>query len=207
MINADHAEFGRGAVRGAWITALAIVTCIVTAAAAIYVEMGAAFAIPLAAAAVVALVAWLRTTYRYPGDPDLVVVLYIAGIIALIVVAAEQWHRGTPAFVMRAATDWIAPGFVFDERPHIAMFAIACPALFLLGGFSLVRGRPLGDYMAWLLFVWSLVAGAVQGTVAVTRDAGPAIATGIAAAVPLLCVGTLGVRRLIGVAGARKAAR
>jgi len=79
---------------------------------------------------------------------------------------------------MQLASDWAAPGFVFNERILVAVFAIASPALFLLGGFYLVRRQPLGDYMPWLLFVWSLLAGLLQGALAISRPDALGIATG-----------------------------
>jgi hypothetical protein len=180
-----------------WVALLTAIACIVTAGTAIYVEMGAMLAIPLAGAALVALAAWLKTSYRNPGETDRTVVLYIAGIVALMVEHAEQWQGRTPELVMKLASGWTAPGFVFNERILIAVFAIASPALFLLGGFYLVRRLPIGGYLAWLLFIWSIVAGLLQGALAVDRPQALGIATGIAACVPPLIIGTLGIRRLI----------
>jgi hypothetical protein len=85
---------------------------------------------------------------------------------------------------------------VFNERILIAGFALASPALFLLGGFYLVRRQPLGDYMAWLLFVWSLVAGLLQGALAVRRPDVLAIVIGMVTCAPPLVLGALGARRL-----------
>ena len=190
-----------GAVRRAAesrrVALLTVVGCIATAAPAIYVEMGVPFAVPLIGAAVVALVAWSMTSFRHPGESDGVVVLYIAGIVALMVEHAEQWLSRTPELVARLASRWAAPGFVFNERILIAGFAIASPALFLLGGFFLVRRHLLGDYMAWLLFVWSLVAGLLQGALAVSCLGALGVTTGIATCVPPLLLGALGARRLI----------
>ena len=103
---------------------------------------------------------------------------------------------------MQIAPGWVAPGFVFDERSLVVVFAIGSPALFLLGGFYLVRGRPAGDYMAWLLFVWSLVAGVLQGVLALHRSDALGIATGTAACLPSLILGALGARRLASSSGA-----
>jgi hypothetical protein len=185
-----------------WVALLTAIVCIVTAAIAIYVEMGAMLAIPLAGAALVALAAWLKTSFRNSGETDRTVVLYIAGIVALLVEHAEQWQGRTPELVMKVASGWAAPGFVFNERILIALFAIASPALFLLGGFYLVRRLPIGGYLAWLLFIWSILAGALQGALAVGRDHALGIATGLAACVPPLIIGTLGIRRLILSSGA-----
>jgi hypothetical protein len=158
-----------------------VIACIATAAAAIYVEMGLLFALPVVGAALVALVAWSRTSFRHPGTSDRVVVLYIAGIVALMVEHMDQWRSRAPELVMQLASGWAAPGFVFNERILIAVFAIASPALFLLGGFYLVRRQPLGDYIAWLLFAWSLVAGLLSrpdalGVATRARDVRSAVA-------------------------------
>jgi hypothetical protein len=176
---------------------LTVVIAIVTACTAIYVEIGAVLAAPLGAAALVALVAWHRTSYQHAGRSDRVVVLYIAAIVALIAEHAEQWHADTPAYLMRIASSWVAPGFVFNERMFVVIFAIGSPALFLLGGFYLVRGRPLGDYMAWLLFVWCIFAGTIQGALAIGRGSSLSIVLGIAVCIPPLWLGSLGVRRLV----------
>jgi hypothetical protein len=174
-----------------------VVACIATATAAIYIETGPLLAVPIVGAAVVALVAWLSTSFRHPGESDRVVVLYISGIVALTIEHTEQWRSRAPELVMQLASGWAAPGFVFNEKLLIAGFAIASPALFLLGGFYLVRRQPLGDYMAWLLFAWSLVAGLLQGALAVSRPDALGVAVGIATCVPPLLLGGLGARRLI----------
>ena len=178
------------------VTLATVVACIATATAAAYIEMGPLLAVPLVGAAVVALVAWLRTSYQRPGQSDRVVVLYISGIVALMIEHTEQWRSRAPDLVMQLASGWAAPGFVFSERFLIAGFAIASPALFLLGGFYLVRRQPIGDYMAWLLFVWSPVAGLLQGALAVHRPDALGIVTAIATCVPPLVIGALGARRL-----------
>ncbi len=117
---------------------LTAIAFIATAGTAIYVQMGAILAVPLVGAALIALVAWLGTSFRDPGDSDRTVVLYIAGIVALMVEHAEQWHGRTAELAMKLASGWAAPGFVLNERILIVVFAIASPALFLLGGFYLV---------------------------------------------------------------------
>jgi len=179
-----------------------VVACIATAAAAIQVEMGPLFALPIVGSATVALLAWLKTSFRRPGEPARGTVLYIAAIVALMLEHATQWRSRAPDLVMQVARGWVAPGFVFNERTLVVVFAIGSPALFLLGGFFLVRGRPVGDYMAWLLFVWSLVAGVLQGVLALHRSDALGMATGAAACLPPLILGALGARRLASSSGA-----
>jgi hypothetical protein len=41
--------------------------------------MGAMLAIPVVGAALVALLAWLGTSFHHPGESDRTIVLYIAG--------------------------------------------------------------------------------------------------------------------------------
>jgi hypothetical protein len=180
-----------------WVALLSLIACIATAGTAIYVEMGAMLAIPVVGAALVALVAWLGTSFRRPVESDRAIVLYIAGIVALMVEHAEQWRGRTPELVMKLAPGWAAPGFVFDERILIVVFAIASPALFLLGGFYLVRRLPIGAYLAWLLFIWSIVAGLLQVALAINRPHPWGVVTGIAAGVPPLIIGVLGVGMLV----------
>jgi hypothetical protein len=179
-----------------WVALFTAIAWIVTAGTAIYIEMGAMLAIPLAGTALVAIVGWLGTSFRHPGESDRMVVPYIGGIVALMIEHAVQWHSRTPELVMKLASSWAAPGFVFNERIFVVVFAIASPALFLLGGFYLVRRRPIGCYMAWLLFIWSIVAGLLQGALAVNRPHAIGIATGIATGVLPLIIGALGIRRL-----------
>jgi hypothetical protein len=179
-----------------WVALFTAIVSIVTAGTAIYIEMGAMLAIPLVGTALVAIVVWLGTSFRHSGETDRAVVFYIAGIVALMIEHADQWHSRAPELVMKLASGWAAPNFVFSERIFVVAFAIASPALFLLGGFYLVRRRPIGCYMAWLLFIWSIVAGLLQGALAVNRPHAIGIATGIAAGVLPLIIGALGIRRL-----------
>ena len=90
--------------RSPWVALFTAIVWIVTAGTAIYIEMGAMLAIPLAGTALVAIVVWLGTSFRHPGESDRAVVLYIAGIVALMIEHAEQWHSRTPELVMKLAS-------------------------------------------------------------------------------------------------------
>jgi hypothetical protein len=56
--------------------------------------------------------------------------------------------------------------------------------------------------MAWLLFVWSLVAGVFQGVLALQLPDALGIATATAACLPSLILGALGAWRLASFSGA-----
>lgn len=182
---------------GARLVALVLAVAIaVTITLAAYVYAGTPYAILAAVTWAAALGGWLRTTFRGSGPTPVAFNLYVATLVALMALYAEQWYRRFPSTLMRFFPMAYPPGVGIGEHTFIAVFPLATSAVMTLGALAYYRRAPIGEFAAWTVFAWGCVAPlSVYLTGPLAGHAGQYVGGMITAPIALV-IALAGARRL-----------
>jgi hypothetical protein len=186
------------------------VAVVVTFGLAAYTYGGTPQFVTVAVACVVGFAFWIATTYRRPPSRPAALDLYVATLVALTVLYAEQWSRGFSSRLMQLYPAAYPTGVGLTDHAFVAVFPLAGSALLLLGGLTYYHGAPFGRFAAWFTFAWgATTALAVYLYPLFTREPAGLMPGAISAPLPLV-TSLLGMRALIrreGVGPATYAAR
>lgn len=150
-----------GSETGSRLVAVVLAVAVtVTITLAAYVYAGAPYAVMALATWAAALAGWLRTTFRQRTDTPVAFTPYIATLVALTALYAEQWYRHFPSTLARLFPDAYPPGVGIGEHAFIAVFPLAGSAVMILGAFAYYRRTMIGELAAWSVFAWGCVAAA-----------------------------------------------
>ena len=176
---------------------MAAVVFVATLSVAAYTYGGAPIFVTTVAASVVALAGWIATTYRRPASRPAAFNLYVATVVALMALYADQWHGGFSSRLVRLYPGAYPPGVGITDHAFVAVLPLAGSALLLLGALIYYHGAPFGRFAAWFTFAWGAVS-------AIAVYVYPLVAGGTASALPgmvtaplPLAVSLLGMRVLL----------
>jgi len=114
-------------------------TIAVTVSLAAFIHEGTSLAVMAVVTFVIAFGGWQWTTSRHRTSTPVTFDLYIATLVALIALYAEQWHGG------------------IGGHAFIGTFPLATSAVFILGALCWWWRLSIGDFAAWTVFAWGCV--------------------------------------------------
>ncbi len=177
--------------------AMAAVVILVTLDVAAYVYGGTPLFITAIGTSVVALAGWLRTTYRRPPSEPAALGFYIATLVALMALYAEEWHGDLASRLVQLYPRAYPPGVGITNHAFIAVFPLAGSALLLAGALTYYHGAAFGRFAAWLTFAWGAIYAAAVYAYPLFTD-GPMTAVPGMLTGPLpLVLALLGMRSLV----------
>jgi hypothetical protein len=130
---------------------------LVTLGVAAYTYGGAPLFVTATTASVAAFLGWLGTTYRRPASRPVALELYVATVVALMVLYGEQWYRGFSSRLMALYPGAYPPGVGITDHAFVAVFPLAGSALLLLGALTYYHGTAFGRFAAWFTFAWGAI--------------------------------------------------
>jgi hypothetical protein len=176
---------------------------VVTLDVAAYVYAGAPVCFTVIVASVGAWFAWTATSSRRPACPPAAFDLYIATIVALLVMYAEQWAHDFPFWLTRVFPGDFPAGVGISNHWFVAVFPLAGSALLLLGALAYYHGTPFGRFAAWFTFAWAATTAlAVYVYPLVGRASIDLLPGALTAPLPLV-ISLLGMHRLVRRDGSR----
>ena len=167
---------------------------LITLDVAAYTYGGEPLAVATSTASVISMTGWVAT--RRTSNVPAAFNFYIATVVALVVLYAEQWYGGFASRLMQLFPANYPPGVGITNHAFVAVFPLAGSALLLLGALAYYHNTNLGRFAAWFTFAWGVTAAlAVYGypVVAARATAMPGMIT---APLPFV-VSLLGMRTLI----------
>ncbi|HEX5077100.1 MAG TPA: hypothetical protein VFW03_28075 [Gemmatimonadaceae bacterium] len=123
-----------------------------------YTFGGAPLAAATTTASVLALSGWVATRHRRSGSGPVAFNLYVATVVSLLVLYAEQWSRGFPSKLVRLFPGSFPHGVGLSDHAFVGAFPLAGSALLVLGALAYLQGSPIGWFAAWFTFAWGAVA-------------------------------------------------
>lgn len=120
---------------------------VVLANVGLYTYVGLAPALIIGGSLVLALFAWLFTTYRQPADPDRVLPLYLLLIVAELLHMAEEYLTSFPE-EFSALT-----GAHMTQDVFVVVFVMGGVVLALLAAVGVMYRNPLANYVLWFVIV------------------------------------------------------
>lgn len=168
----------------------------VTVTLAAYVYAGAPYFIMAIATWCIALAGWLRGTFRPPSRTPVAFNLYIATLVALTALYAEEWYRRFPSTVMRLFPNAYPAGVGMSEHAFVAIFPLAASGVMTLGALAYYRRSPIGEFAAWAVFAWGCVAAVSVYLVGPLAGQGEAYVGGMLTAPIALAIALAGAARL-----------
>ena len=140
----------------AWVNILAVMSIAGTLLIAVFIYFRAIPGMLLTINVVIALVAWYSTTYKRPAKRR-VIPVYILAIIVMLLHSGEL-HFGSYADRLVALfPNSFGELVIFTEYWFILTFVLTPTAFYLLAAVGLFYHNKMGNFMAWWLFIWSIV--------------------------------------------------
>src|SRR4029078_7700867 len=125
--------------------ALAVVI-LVTLDVAAYTYGGAPLAVATTVASALSLSGWMVTTRRRSATDPAAFNLYVATMVSLVVLYAEQWWFGFPSQLVRLFPSAFPDGVGLSEHAFVGVFPLAGSALLLLGALTYYHGSAFGRF-------------------------------------------------------------
>lgn len=169
----------------------------ITVTLAAYVYAGAPYAVMAIATWCVALGGWLPTTFRRRSQTPVAFNRYIATLVALTALYAEEWYRRFPSTLMHLFPNAYPPGVGLGEHAFVAVFPLATSAVMTLGALAYYRRSPVGELAAWTVFAWGCVAAVSVYLVGPIAGRGESYVGGMVVAPISLIVALAGAARLV----------
>jgi hypothetical protein len=171
------------------------VVLLVTLDAALYTYGGAPLAMTTTTASVFSLIGWRVTNRRQSASDAVAFNTYIATVVALVVLYAEQWHGGFASRLVQLYPRAYPPGVGITDHAFVAVFPLAGSALLLIGALTYYHGTAFGRFAAWFTFAWGAVAALAVYVYPLFADRMSTVPGMLTAPLPLL-VSLLGLRTL-----------
>jgi hypothetical protein len=141
---------------------LTVIAFAVSTLCAVYIAIGAAMCIGLAVVSVLALACWLRFSSREPLSQDGIVAPYIMMVVLNLLLNTCRYWSDYAQFIKDHWHFLFAPQFALTDVSWFIIF-VTCPvSLMLLGGYYLSKRVPIGFYLAWWAFFYSIADALVQ---------------------------------------------
>lgn len=116
---------------------------------------------------VVGLVAWRKTNWRHPTDPKRLLPIYlITAAMLMLHIWEEYLFDFAPRIAEITGGDWTEGQFLF-------MILFWLPSVWIIGAVGIYFRHPLGNYVAWLIFVGMVFGEPAHVLVFPVRAAGP----------------------------------
>jgi len=176
---------------------MAAVVFVVTLAVAAFIYGGTPLVLSVVIAGATALVGWMATAYRRPASRPAALDLYVAAVVALVVMYAEQWSGGFESRLRQLFPAAYANGVGVSDHAFVAVFPLGGTALLLLGALLYYHAAPFGRFAAWFTFAWAATSalGVYVDPLVAGRHAG--ILPGLVTAPLPLLIGVFGMRALV----------
>lgn len=184
--------------------ALAVVI-LITLDVAAYTYGGAPLAVATTMASALSLSGWMVTTRRRSATDPAAFNLYVATVVSLLVLYAEQWSFGFPSQLVRLFPSAFPHGVGLSEHAFVGVFPLAGSALLLLGALTYYHGSAFGRFAAWFTFAWGLVAAVVVYVYPLFGASGLSPLPGRFTAPLPLTVSLFGIRAMLRAEGRRSA--
>ncbi len=178
---------------------LTVIAVIITALVATYIHVGSGPCIELALVSILALTCWLRFSFHDQASQDKIVTPYIVSIVLSLVLNTGRYWSHHAQFVNEHWHSLFAPDFAITDVSWFIVF-VTCPvSLMLLGGYYLGKRAPIGFYLAWWTFLYSVGDAIVQFRVEFLTGSAYAhqYFVGALAAGAQMIVGVIGCQRLL----------
>lgn len=179
-----------------WVHLLLVLSSLITLAAAGYIHVGGLVTGFVVSAGVVALLGWRATTYNNPASRR-VLPWYIATVIVLLLHYGEAWYFGYAEALTARFPGAFASPVVFNDVIYLSIFPLAGTALYLWAAVGVFFHHPLGNYMAWFVFVLALAEGLAPFILPLFGSGGYEYFPGMATAPVAALFGGRGVRSLV----------
>jgi hypothetical protein len=141
---------------------LTIVVVMSTTLAASYIVVAPVLCIGLAVVSVLALAGWMRFSFREPRSQETIVAPYILVVLLNLVLNTGRYWSHHAQYLNENSHSIFAPHFAVTDVSWFVVF-VTCPiSLMLLGGYYLSKRMPIGFYLAWWTFLYSIVDAIVQ---------------------------------------------
>jgi hypothetical protein len=141
-------------------TIATIATTLATLAALLYVATGPALAVLMLVVSATALVAWRRDD-RSPEAP-LAIVPYLSVIVVSLLLSAVRYWSGYATHATSTLAALFVPHYASADVTWFVATVTLPVSLMLLGGYALLRGHPIGRYMACCTFAFAMADGVTQ---------------------------------------------
>jgi hypothetical protein len=181
----------------------ATIVSVFTLTLAAYTYGGAPLGVAAALTTGLAVLTWTTTTFRRPRTAPEAFGLYIACVVALIVLYAEQWAGHFATSLMHLFPESYPPGVGITDHAFVAVFPLGGSALLLLGALAYHHRLVVGRFCAWFTFCFGAVAALGVWALPLIAGAGMRYVPGMIAAPILAAIAILGMRRLLRVEGYR----
>lgn len=133
-----------------------MLTFVATYATVLYLQAGAVPVGILCGAMAAGFVIWLRTTAHRPADPEIVLPPYLLALALFLLHVLEEFHFDFAGRISTAAhVHW-------PEHDFILLIVLIGPAIWIAGAIGLYRRHPLGNYLAWFIFVGMILGEPVH---------------------------------------------
>ena len=120
---------------------------IATYATVVYLQAGLLVVGIICGAMIVGFVAWLRTTVRRPADPAVALPPYLLTLALFLLHILEEElfdFAGRIAAVLHV--HW-------TQHDFLLVIVLVGPAIWIAGAIGLYRRHPIGNYLAWFIFI------------------------------------------------------
>lgn len=118
-----------------------------TYATMLYLQAGLMVVGIVCGAMIAGFVVWLRTTVRRPPAPEAILPAYLVALALFLFHVLEEYAFDFAGRIAAAAhVHWSATQFV-------TVIVLLGPAIWIAGAIGIHRRHPLGNWIAWFLFV------------------------------------------------------
>jgi len=178
-----------------WVNIVAVIAIAGTILIAVFIYFHIIPGTLLTVNTVITLFVWYLTTYKQPAKRR-VIPVYILAIIAMLLHAGEL-HYGAYADRMVALfPEAFGEPAIFTEYWFILTFVLIPTALYLWGAVGLFYHNRLGNFMAWWLFLWSILFPASHYLLPLFATSGYSYVPGMFSAPAMIALGLVGTRAL-----------
>jgi hypothetical protein len=178
---------------------LTVLSIVITTVVAVYLFIGAGYAIELTVVSLLAFAGWLRFSFRDVPSQDKIVAPYTLITVLSLILNTSRYWSDYALFLSAHWPSFFATNFTLTQISWFILSVTFPVSLMLLGGYYLSKRMPIGFYMAWWTFLYVIAESLMQYKVEFGLAAGynHRYFIGSFAAIALLIVGVIGCQRLL----------
>ncbi len=139
-----------------------VIPSAITLSVLLFINVGSSLCIQYSIVSALALIGWLKFSYKTTPSQNLVVAPYILCVVLMIVLNTFRYISNFSGLLQTHFQHLFSPGFIINHT-HWFVWMVCLPvSLMLFGGYFLSKRNSIGFFFAWWGFIFSIFEAIIQ---------------------------------------------
>lgn len=141
---------------------LTVVSSTITLSVILFITIGSGIAIEYGLISLLALIGWLKFSYKSTPSQTNTIPKYILGIVLIVALNTVRYTADFSQFIYLNYNQWFTESFTLNHTQWFVWMVCLPVSLLLFGGYYLSKRQTVGYFFAWWGFIYFTIESLLQ---------------------------------------------